>query len=77
MNFVTPKQIKHHIEKYKPQYATILGMRSNGKSSAVKSFCLDEMLENENNLDKVSIDDNLNTLLAYTLRIKKCQDRRS
>lgn len=31
-------------------------------------------LINENNLDKVSIDDNLNTLLAYTLRIKKCQE---
>ena len=42
MNFITPKQIENHLKKYKPQYATILGMRSNGKSSAVKSFCLKE-----------------------------------
>ena len=45
MEFITSQKIRNHIKKYKPQYATILGMRSNGKSSGVKSFCLEQFLE--------------------------------
>ena len=41
-DFITSKKVRNHIKKYKPQYATILGMRSNGKSSGVKSFCFEE-----------------------------------
>ena len=47
MNFVTPKNIRDHLKKYKPQYMTLLGMRSNGKSSAVKTFCVEEYLKHK------------------------------
>lgn len=47
MNFITSDQIRKHVTKYKPQYATILGMRSNGKSSGVKSFCMEEFVKNK------------------------------
>lgn len=41
-DFITAQKVRSHIKKYKPQYATILGMRSNGKSSGVKSFCFEQ-----------------------------------
>lgn len=41
-DFITAQKVRTHLKKYKPQYATILGMRSNGKSSGVKSFCFEE-----------------------------------
>lgn len=47
MDFVKPSQIRNYIKKYNPQYFTLLGMRSNGKSSAVKSFCLEEYIKHK------------------------------
>lgn len=47
MNFVTSKNIKKLIKDYTPLYAILLGMRSNGKSSAVKSYCLEEFKHNK------------------------------
>lgn len=46
MNFVKSEQIRKHIKKNDMQYFVILGMRSNGKSCAVKKYCLEEYLKN-------------------------------
>lgn len=48
MSYVKKEQIAKYIKKYDMQYFVILGMRSNGKSSAVKSFCLNDYLLNGN-----------------------------
>lgn len=48
MSYVKSEQIKKYIKKYDMQYFVILGMRSNGKSSAVKSYCLNDFLINGN-----------------------------
>ena len=46
MNFVQSTQIKKYIKKYGMQYFIILGMRSNGKSTAVKKHCLEQAFNN-------------------------------
>lgn len=48
MGYVKPEQIQKFIKKYDMQYFIILGMRSNGKSSAVKKYCLNDYLINGN-----------------------------
>jgi len=39
-NFVNPKQVEKYIKKYDMQYFILLGMRSNGKSCAVRNYAL-------------------------------------
>lgn len=41
-NFITANKIKHHLKVNPCEYDIILGMRSNGKSSGVKSFCVEK-----------------------------------
>lgn len=42
MNFVTSKRIRKILEKYPCQFLVLLGMRSNGKSTAVKKLALED-----------------------------------
>lgn len=45
MKHVLPNDINKYRLKYDPQWFIILGMRSNGKSSAVKSLCVKNVFE--------------------------------
>ena len=46
MKHVLPTDINKYRLKYNPQWFIILGMRSNGKSSGVKSLCVKNVYEN-------------------------------
>ena len=45
MGYIKPEQIAKQIKKHDMQYFIILGMRSNGKSSATKKYCLEQYLK--------------------------------
>ena len=47
MNFVKSEQIAKYIKKYQMQYFILLGMRSNGKSTAVKKYCVEKAYKND------------------------------